>query len=207
MLFLCAYTQQKIPKANVLGTKLAGQTQRFYFDSKSGVILPGDTLNFPFVFKSPSAGIFTEPWELMTKPTLCGGDPIRITLRGEISTDHTQASETPTLWYSTWNLTKVPFSGGASPLAHYREYPPSLPWGVDQHSAAENVTYNTDLFFNAMFLAEIRNIQECGCYTESSILNLQRDIWMPYKTLFIKLLKWWSVLEDMPSITWQNSLL
>ena len=85
MLFLCVYTQQKIPKVNVLGTKLAGQTQRFYFDSKSGVILPGDTINFPFVFKSPSAGIFTETWELMTKPTLCGGDPIRITLRGEIS--------------------------------------------------------------------------------------------------------------------------
>lgn len=76
------FSWKKIPKANVLGTKLAGQTQRFYFDSKSGVILPGDTLNFPFVFKSPSAGIFTETWELMTKPTLCGGDPIRITLRG-----------------------------------------------------------------------------------------------------------------------------
>ena len=61
-------------------------------------------------------------------------------------------------------------------LAHYREYPaPPPPWGVGQLSAAENVTYNTDLFSNAMFLAEIRNIQECGCYTESSILNLQRD--------------------------------
>lgn len=66
----------------MLGTKLAGQTQRFYFDTKSGVILPGDTLKFPFVFKSPNAGIFTETWELMTRPTLCGGAPIRITLRG-----------------------------------------------------------------------------------------------------------------------------
>ena len=76
------FTQQKIPRPNVLGTKLAGQTQRFYFDTKSGVILPGDTLKFPFIFKSPSAGIFTETWELMTRPTLCGGAPIRITLRG-----------------------------------------------------------------------------------------------------------------------------
>ena len=81
-LLIRLFTQQKIPRPNVLGTKLAGQTQRFYFDTKSGVILPGDTLKFPFVFKSPSAGIFTETWELMTRPTLCGGAPIRITLRG-----------------------------------------------------------------------------------------------------------------------------
>ena len=47
------------------------------------MILPGDTLNFPFVFKSANAGIFTETWELMTKPILCGGAPIRIHLRGE----------------------------------------------------------------------------------------------------------------------------
>lgn len=76
------FSWKNIPRANVLGTKLAGKTQRFYFDSKSGVILPGDTLNFPFLFKSPNAGIFTETWELMTKPILCGGAPIRITLRG-----------------------------------------------------------------------------------------------------------------------------
>ena len=47
------------------------------------MILSGDTLNFPFVFKSANAGIFTETWELMTKPILCGGAPIRIPLRGE----------------------------------------------------------------------------------------------------------------------------
>ncbi|KAJ7394063.1 hypothetical protein OS493_003736 [Desmophyllum pertusum] len=76
------FSWKKIPRPNVLGTKLAGQTQRFYFDTKSGVILPGDTLKFPFIFKSPNAGIFTETWELMTKPTLCGGAPIRVTLRG-----------------------------------------------------------------------------------------------------------------------------
>ncbi|KAK2559432.1 MYCBP-associated protein [Acropora cervicornis] len=73
---------RNIPRANSLGTKLAGRTQRFYFDTKSGVILSGDTLNFPFVFKSANAGIFTETWELMTKPILCGGAPIRIHLRG-----------------------------------------------------------------------------------------------------------------------------
>lgn len=76
------FIPQKIPLTNVLGTKLAGHAQRFYFDTKSDVILPGDTLKFPFIFKSPNAGIFTETWELMTRPTLCGGAPIRITLRG-----------------------------------------------------------------------------------------------------------------------------
>lgn len=76
------FSWKNIPRANSLGTKLAGRTQRFYFDTKSGVILPGDTLNFPFVFKSANAGIFTETWELMTKPILCGGAPIRIHLRG-----------------------------------------------------------------------------------------------------------------------------
>lgn len=76
------FIPQKIPLTNVLGTKLAGHAQRFYFDTKSDVILLGDTLKFPFIFKSPNAGIFTETWELMTRPTLCGGAPIRITLRG-----------------------------------------------------------------------------------------------------------------------------
>ena len=76
------FIPQKIPLTNVLGTKLAGHAQRFYFDTKSDVILPGDTSKFPFIFKSPNAGIFTETWELMTRPTLCGGAPIRITLRG-----------------------------------------------------------------------------------------------------------------------------
>ena len=66
----------------MLGTRLAGQTQRFYFDTNTGVILPGDTMNFPFVFKSRNAGIFTETWELITNPVLCGGAPLKITLRG-----------------------------------------------------------------------------------------------------------------------------
>ena len=36
---------------------------------------------------------------------------------------YTSTSELPTLSY-TWDLKKVPLLGGASPLSHYREYPP-----------------------------------------------------------------------------------
>ncbi|XP_039596131.1 MYCBP-associated protein isoform X2 [Polypterus senegalus] len=58
------------------------KTQRFYFDTGSGVILPGDKQQFLFTFKSPNAGIFSETWELSTHPTLLGGAGIQVTLRG-----------------------------------------------------------------------------------------------------------------------------
>ena len=47
-----------------------------------GVLLPGQQLSFPFVFKSLNAGIFTETWALQTGPVLAGGKGIVITLRG-----------------------------------------------------------------------------------------------------------------------------
>ncbi|KXJ26552.1 MYCBP-associated protein [Exaiptasia diaphana] len=76
------YSWKMIPKANKLGTRLAGSVQRFYFDTNSGVILPGDTMRFPFIFKSCNPGIFSETWELLTQPVLCGGAALRISLRG-----------------------------------------------------------------------------------------------------------------------------
>jgi len=48
----------------------------------SGVVLPGETLRFPFVFKSECAGVFTEQWLLETRPVLCGGAALALTLRG-----------------------------------------------------------------------------------------------------------------------------
>ena len=56
--------------------------QRFYFNTSSGVLLPGESLKFPFVFKSPNAGIFSEMWQLDTRPVLCGGAALQVTLRG-----------------------------------------------------------------------------------------------------------------------------
>nr|KAG5685963.1 hypothetical protein BaRGS_021386 [Batillaria attramentaria] len=49
---------------------------------EKGVVLPGETLRFPFVFKSECAGVFTEQWLLETRPVLCGGAALVLTLRG-----------------------------------------------------------------------------------------------------------------------------
>ncbi|XP_069102201.1 MYCBP-associated protein-like [Argopecten irradians] len=48
---------------------------------KPGVILPSETMKVPFVFKSPSAGVFHEQWRFETRPTLCGGAVLIVTLR------------------------------------------------------------------------------------------------------------------------------
>lgn len=48
----------------------------------TGVILPGETVRVPFVFKSPNAGVFTEQWFFETRPALCGGAALVVTLRG-----------------------------------------------------------------------------------------------------------------------------
>ncbi|XP_078426720.1 MYCBP-associated protein [Cetorhinus maximus] len=56
--------------------------QRFYFNTNSGVILPGETVNLPFTFKSSNAGIFTESWEFCTHPVLLGGASLQVALWG-----------------------------------------------------------------------------------------------------------------------------
>ncbi len=55
-----------------------------FFSSKDS-ILPNDTLKLSLVFKSTEPGIFTERWQLLTRPVLCGGRPIIFTLRGVTS--------------------------------------------------------------------------------------------------------------------------
>uniref|UniRef100_A0A2K5MCQ5 MYCBP associated protein n=1 Tax=Cercocebus atys TaxID=9531 RepID=A0A2K5MCQ5_CERAT len=54
--------------------------QRFYFNSREGVILPGETKTFTFFFKSLTAGIFREFWEFRTHPTLLGGAVLQVNL-------------------------------------------------------------------------------------------------------------------------------
>ena len=39
-------------------------------------------MKFPFVFKSPNPGVFQEQWEFQTRPTVCGGATLLVTLRG-----------------------------------------------------------------------------------------------------------------------------
>ncbi|XP_023573670.1 MYCBP-associated protein isoform X2 [Octodon degus] len=57
------------------------RTQRFYFNNREGVILPGETKTFTFFFKSLNAGIFRESWEFRTHPTLLGGALLLVTLQ------------------------------------------------------------------------------------------------------------------------------
>ncbi|XP_036735597.2 MYCBP-associated protein [Manis pentadactyla] len=54
--------------------------QRFYFNNREGVILPGETKSFTFFFKSLNAGIFREHWEFRTHPTLLGGAILQVNL-------------------------------------------------------------------------------------------------------------------------------
>lgn len=75
------YDWKKLPKSNPFELVNA-KVQRFYFNNSSGVILPGDTVKFPFVFKSPNAGVFTEQWEFQTHPVVCNGAALVVTLRG-----------------------------------------------------------------------------------------------------------------------------
>ncbi|OXB59392.1 hypothetical protein ASZ78_009692 [Callipepla squamata] len=57
-------------------------TRCFYFDARPGVILPGETRKFFFLFKSERAGVFSESWELRTCPLLLGGALLQVTLWG-----------------------------------------------------------------------------------------------------------------------------
>ncbi|XP_039571755.1 MYCBP-associated protein isoform X2 [Passer montanus] len=69
---------QQIPSRETRGRRVPC----FYFDTRPGVILPGETRTFSFIFKSERAGIFSEPWEFRTHPLLLGGALLQVTLWG-----------------------------------------------------------------------------------------------------------------------------
>ncbi|XP_075375236.1 MYCBP-associated protein [Mycteria americana] len=69
---------QQIPSRETKGKRM----QCFYFDIRPGVILPGETKKFFFLFKSERAGIFSESWEFRTHPLLLGGALLQVTLWG-----------------------------------------------------------------------------------------------------------------------------
>uniref|UniRef100_A0A8D0F804 MYCBP associated protein n=1 Tax=Strix occidentalis caurina TaxID=311401 RepID=A0A8D0F804_STROC len=68
----------QIPSRETRGKRMP----RFYFDTRPGVILPGETRKFLFLFKSERAGIFSESWEFRTHPLLLGGALLQVTLWG-----------------------------------------------------------------------------------------------------------------------------
>ncbi|NXV85921.1 MYBPP protein, partial [Calonectris borealis] len=69
---------QQIPSRETKGKRM----QCFYFDTRPGVILPGEARKFSFLFKSERAGIFSESWEFRTHPLLLGGALLQVTLWG-----------------------------------------------------------------------------------------------------------------------------
>ncbi|XP_076799702.1 MYCBP-associated protein-like isoform X3 [Clavelina lepadiformis] len=84
---------RKIPRPPAFESLKPDTLQRFYFNTGQGVILPGDTKKFPFVFKSPNAGIFTETWELLTRPTVMGGAALQVVLKGIALQDDSSTEE------------------------------------------------------------------------------------------------------------------
>uniref|UniRef100_A0A8C6S044 MYCBP associated protein n=1 Tax=Nannospalax galili TaxID=1026970 RepID=A0A8C6S044_NANGA len=75
------YDWRRRPQQDSFQDLKRNRTQRFYFNNREGVILPGETKNFTFFFKSLNAGIFRECWEFGTHPTLLGGAGLQVTLR------------------------------------------------------------------------------------------------------------------------------
>lgn len=85
------FSWQHLPRTNAVQTVLSGGTQRFYFDTRGGVILPGERMQFEFMFKAEKAGVFTERWSLQTGPVLCGGQPVLVSLTGIAYTEDLHA--------------------------------------------------------------------------------------------------------------------
>nr|XP_034361433.1 MYCBP-associated protein isoform X1 [Arvicanthis niloticus] len=74
------YDWRRRPQQDFFQDLKQNRTQRFYFNNREGVILPGETKHFTFFFKSLNAGIFRESWEFGTHPTLLGGAVLQVTL-------------------------------------------------------------------------------------------------------------------------------
>lgn len=74
------YNWRRRPHQDFFQDLKQNKTQRFYFNNREGVILPGETKHFTFFFKSLNAGIFRESWEFGTHPTLLGGAVLQVTL-------------------------------------------------------------------------------------------------------------------------------
>ncbi|NWW72985.1 MYBPP protein, partial [Climacteris rufus] len=76
------YNWMRLPQQIPSRESRGGRTPSFYFDTRPGVILPGETRRFSFIFKSDRAGIFSESWEFRTHPLLLGGALLQVTLWG-----------------------------------------------------------------------------------------------------------------------------
>ncbi|EHB16494.1 MYCBP-associated protein, partial [Heterocephalus glaber] len=75
------YDWRRWPQPDSFQDLKRSRMQRFYFNNREGVILPGETKTFTFFFKSLNAGIFRESWEFRTHPTVLGGALLLVTLQ------------------------------------------------------------------------------------------------------------------------------
>eukprot|EP00039_Didymoeca_costata_P032798 m.39391 g.39391 ORF g.39391 m.39391 type:complete len:880 (-) comp9547_c0_seq2:217-2856(-) len=73
------YSWHRFKPANTLGIR-EDKIERFIFDRRPRVLLPGESRTLPVQFKSPSAGIYTEEWEITTMPVL--KNTLRVTMSG-----------------------------------------------------------------------------------------------------------------------------
>ncbi|XP_037108176.1 MYCBP-associated protein [Syngnathus acus] len=77
------FSWQQLPlQQNFSNLQSHSSRPHFYFNTSSGVIHPGETLQVEFIFKSSRPGILTEQWQLKTHPLLLQGASIQVTLKG-----------------------------------------------------------------------------------------------------------------------------
>ncbi|XP_046872327.1 MYCBP-associated protein, partial [Hypomesus transpacificus] len=77
------YSWQRLPRpCSFPHTHTQTHTQHFYFNTSTGVILPGETQRVEFIFKSERAGVLGEAWRFNTHPVLMGGASLQVILRG-----------------------------------------------------------------------------------------------------------------------------
>ena len=73
-----------------------------------GVILPGETRKFSFIFKSMNAGIFSESWEFGTHPILLGGALLQVTLWGIAIYEDISSDMRRELEVNKWMVKELP---------------------------------------------------------------------------------------------------
>jgi len=88
------FSWQRIKVIDTLGTRL-DTIERFSFDRRPGVLLPGEKRTIHARFLSPAAGIYTEPWELLTSPKL--DTTPQITFSGACHREDTHANDRATI--------------------------------------------------------------------------------------------------------------
>ncbi|NXU71291.1 MYBPP protein, partial [Oreotrochilus melanogaster] len=76
------YEWMRLPKGIPFKKNKEMRMPCFYFDTRPGVILPGQTRKFSILFKSETAGVFSEYWEFRTHPLLLGGALLQMLLCG-----------------------------------------------------------------------------------------------------------------------------